>query len=91
MNAAPLELATGKAVMAIGGFNGGDAALSLPRFERLVAAKRIHYYVAGGGLGGGFRGGPGGGSNANSAIESWVAAHFTATTVGGTTVYDLDP
>jgi hypothetical protein len=29
------------------------------------------------------------GSNAAHQIASWVAAHYTATTVGGTTVYDL--
>jgi 4-amino-4-deoxy-L-arabinose transferase-like glycosyltransferase len=85
MTAAPLELATGKAVMAIGGFNGGDQAITLARFKQLVAAGKIHYYVAGGG-GGGF-GGPGGGGS--SAIESWVASTFTAQTAGGTTVYDL--
>jgi len=38
-------------------------------------------------IGGGF-GGRGGGSTSGQ-ITSWVAAHFTATTVGGTTVYDL--
>jgi hypothetical protein len=31
----------------------------------------------------------GGGSGAASAISSWVAAHFTAHTVGGETVYNL--
>ncbi len=83
MTAAPLELATGRAVMAIGGFNGSDRAITLAAFKQLVADGRIHYYVAGGG--GGF-GGPGGG---NSEIESWVASTFTSTTVGGATVYDL--
>jgi hypothetical protein len=33
-----------------------------------------------------------GGSNVSSQIASWVQEHFTATTVGGTTLYDLtDP
>lgn len=84
MSAAPLELATGKAVMALGGFNGSDPAITLARFKQLVAAGKIHYYVSGGG--GGF-GGPGGGGS--SEIESWVAGTFSAQTVGGTTVYDL--
>ncbi|HZD71283.1 MAG TPA: hypothetical protein VFA45_20985, partial [Actinomycetes bacterium] len=45
---------------------------------------RIHCFIAGGG------GGPGaGGSGAASRITSWVEEHFTATTVGGATVYDL--
>jgi 4-amino-4-deoxy-L-arabinose transferase-like glycosyltransferase len=89
MTAAPIELATGKAVMAIGGFNGGDRAITLARFEELVAARKIHYYVAGGGFGGGPRGpgGPGGGGS--DEIASWVAATFSSTTVGGATVYDL--
>ena len=85
MTAAPLELATGKAVMALGGFNGSDRAITPAAFEKLVAAGAVHYYVAGGGGGPG-GGGPGGGS---SEIASWVASHFTATTVGGSTVYDL--
>jgi len=84
MTAAPLELATGRAVMALGGFNGGDPAMTLARFERLVAAGKIHYYVAGGGFGGG----PAGRGGAD-AIESWVASEFRAVSVGGTSVYDL--
>jgi 4-amino-4-deoxy-L-arabinose transferase-like glycosyltransferase len=93
MTAAPLELATGKAVMAIGGFTGSDNSITLAAFERLVAAHEIHYYVAGGGGGGGGFGGPGGrgpgGGESNSEIASWVASTFTSTTVGGATVYDL--
>ncbi len=89
MTAAPLELATGRAVMAIGGFNGGDRPLTLAQFEQLVAAGRIHYYVSAGPAGGfGARGGPGG-RGGNDAIATWVASTFTAQTVGGTTVYDL--
>jgi 4-amino-4-deoxy-L-arabinose transferase-like glycosyltransferase len=82
--AAPLELATGKAVMAIGGFTGSDRAITLARFEALVAAGAIHYFVPGG-----MGGGPGGGQGVSAEIESWVSAHFKALTVGGTTVYDL--
>jgi 4-amino-4-deoxy-L-arabinose transferase-like glycosyltransferase len=82
--AAPIELATGKAVMAIGGFTGSDEGTTLARFERLVAAGEIHYYMPGGN-----GGGPRGGQGAASEIASWVSAHFKAVTVGGTTVYDL--
>ncbi len=42
--------------------------------------------MAGGGFGGR---GPGGGTTDASQISTWVAAHFTAKTVGGMTVYDL--
>ena len=80
--AAPLELATGDAVMAIGGFNGTDPWPTLAAFEEMVAKHEIHYYV--GDSGASFGGGTG-----SSAIASWVAAHFTKQTVGGETVYDL--
>jgi 4-amino-4-deoxy-L-arabinose transferase-like glycosyltransferase len=51
--AASLELATGRSVMAIGGFTGSDNSTTLAGFEKLVAEGRIHYYIAGGGFGGG--------------------------------------
>ena len=38
------------------------------------------------GFGGGFGGS---GSSTGSSISSWVSSHFSSTTVGGTTVYDL--
>jgi len=96
-SAAAMELATGGVpVMAIGGFRGTDPAPTLAEFEKLVAAHRIHYYVAGGagggraarGLGGGFAGAGGGTSDA-ARISTWVQARFTARTVGGMTVYTL--
>jgi hypothetical protein len=81
--AAPIELATGGlAVVAIGGFNGSDPAPTLAQFESMVAEREIHYYVGRGAQS--FGGGPG-----SSSISSWVAAHYTAQTVGGVTVYDL--
>ena len=80
--AAPLELATGDAVMAIGGFNGTDLWPTLAVFKELVARHEIHYYVGQGSQS--FGGGRG-----SSAIATWVAAHFKKLTVGGQTVYDL--
>jgi hypothetical protein len=68
-------------VIAIGGWNGGDPAPMLAEFKSYVAAGRIAYYVAGGGMAG-----PGGG---NSEIAQRVAANYESTTVGGQTVYDL--
>jgi hypothetical protein len=86
MSAAPLQLASGQAVMAIGGFTGSDPSPTLAQFKALVAAHEIHWFIAGGGMGGG----PGGGaSGAGGAIASWVASHYSAQTVGGQTVYDL--
>jgi 4-amino-4-deoxy-L-arabinose transferase-like glycosyltransferase len=81
-SAASLELASGKAVMAIGGWSGSDPAPTLAQFKAYVAAGDIAYYVSGGNGGGGNQG-------SNSEIATWVAAHYTATTVGNTTVYDL--
>jgi len=84
-SAASLELATGgKAVMAIGGFTGTDPAPTLAQFKAYVAAGDISYFIAGG-----QGGGPGGGSGTSSQITSWVEAHYTATTIGGDTVYVL--
>ena len=83
--AATWQLSSGKAVMAVGGFNGGDASPTLAQFETYVAQGKISYFISGGGTGGG--GGQSGGTG--SQISTWVATHYTATTVSGTTVYDL--
>ncbi|TYK45043.1 ArnT family glycosyltransferase [Actinomadura decatromicini] len=90
--AAGYQLATGRPVMAVGGFNGTDPAPTLAEFQRLARQGRVHYFIGGGrnGLGGpGGPGGRGGGSAAAQAISEWVAAHYTATTVGGAVLYDL--
>jgi 4-amino-4-deoxy-L-arabinose transferase-like glycosyltransferase len=84
-SAAGVQLATGEPVMAIGGFNGSDPAPTLEQFQRLVAEGRIHWFLGGGRMGGGSMGG----SDAARQISAWVADHFTATSVGGTAVYDL--
>jgi hypothetical protein len=89
-SAAPLELASGEAVMAIGGFNGQGGNISLATFESYVLHGDIHYFIASGGGGGGGMGGGGLGSqNSDSAITKWVEAHYTAKAIGGVTVYDL--
>jgi 4-amino-4-deoxy-L-arabinose transferase-like glycosyltransferase len=82
-SAAPLQLASGEPVMAIGGFNGTDEAPTLAEFEHMVAAGEIHYFV------GANQASFGGGSGPAAQITTWVRAHFTAETVGGVTVYDL--
>ncbi|MFI6447098.1 glycosyltransferase family 39 protein [Kitasatospora sp. NPDC050543] len=106
-NSASYQLATGKPVMSLGGFNGTDPSLSLGAFQQYVRDGKIHYFIGGGsqtrtevagaataagatGGAGGGAGGPGGSSSSESAqIASWVAAHFTAKTVDGATLYDL--
>ncbi|RMI34689.1 glycosyl transferase [Actinomadura harenae] len=86
-NAAGYQLATGRPVMAVGGFNGTDPAPTLEGFQRLVAAGRVHYFV--GGSMPGARGGSSGGSDDARRIAAWVEGGFAARTVGGVTVYDL--
>ncbi|WP_369377616.1 glycosyltransferase family 39 protein [Streptomyces sp. cg36] len=83
-NAASYQLATGRPVMAIGGFNGSDPSPTLAQFKKYVAEGKIHYFLAGGGMGGG----PGG-SGGGSAIAGWVAATFTEVSADGATFYDL--
>ena len=58
------------------------------QFQKYVSEHKIHYYIT---SGGGFGGGPGGGGTASttSQITSWVQNNFSATTIGGATVYDL--
>jgi 4-amino-4-deoxy-L-arabinose transferase-like glycosyltransferase len=92
--AAPLQLSSGVAVMALGGFSGSDQAITLAEFTKYVSAHMVHYYVTAGaggagGFGGGFGGRPGGGQTGVAAIDTWVSGAFTATTVGNYTVYDL--
>jgi 4-amino-4-deoxy-L-arabinose transferase-like glycosyltransferase len=85
-SAGSLELSTGASVMAIGGFTGSDNSPTLAQFQEYVANGDVAYFIAGGGMGRG----PGGGSDSSaSEITAWVKAHYTAVTVGGTTVYDL--
>ena len=83
--AAGYQLATGRPVMAIGGFNGTDPAPTLAGFEELVAEGRIHYFVEGG------SGGAGGSTAQSTAsqITFWVESHFTSVSIGGVTLYDL--
>ena len=93
-NAAGYQLATGTPVMAVGGFNGTDPAPTLAQFQALVVAKKIHWFLGSGTAFGGGRPGAAtatstGGSDDAARIAAWVQENFTATTVGGTTVYDL--
>ncbi|MEV0090627.1 glycosyltransferase family 39 protein [Streptomyces sp. NPDC050738] len=81
-NAASYQLATGKPVMAIGGFNGSDPSPTLAQFKQYVKDGKIHYFIGGGGMGGG-------NSGSASKITSWVEANYKKVTVGSTTLYDL--
>jgi hypothetical protein len=63
---APIIIETGKAVVTIGGFNGGDDAPTLAQLEAMVAKGELRYVLVSGG-------GPGG----NSELASWVIEHGT--------------
>jgi hypothetical protein len=86
-SAAGVQLASGRPVMAIGGFNGSDPSPTLEEFQAYVAEGQVHYFLSSGSGGRGL--GPGGGGGTSSAISAWVAQTFASSTVGGVTVYDL--
>jgi 4-amino-4-deoxy-L-arabinose transferase-like glycosyltransferase len=77
--AAGYQLASGDAVMAIGGFNGTDPSPTLAQFQNWAAAGDIHYFIPGGGFGG----------SVGGQISNWVRGHYRAVTISGVTLYDL--
>lgn len=86
--AASLELSTGTAVMAIGGFTGSDPVPSLGQFKADVSAGQVGYYI----LEQDWRGKAGGGwpgDRNHTGITDWVSATFPLTQIGDTDVYDL--
>ncbi|MBV9091402.1 MAG: glycosyltransferase family 39 protein [Mycobacteriaceae bacterium] len=93
--AAAYQLATGDAVMPIGGFIGSDPSPTLAQFQRDVADGRVHYYLEGHRPGtpraGDARGASPGGrpDTEGDKIAAWVRQTFTPTTVDGVTYYDL--
>ncbi|MCK2217226.1 glycosyltransferase family 39 protein [Actinomadura sp. ATCC 31491] len=64
-----LILATGKPVIAMGGFTGSDPAMTVDRLGQLVSSDRLRYVLTGDG------GGPGRG---NSEVTTWVQENCTA-------------
>ncbi len=88
-SASQIELSTGRAVMAMGGFSGSDNALSLEQLQAYVASGELRFIVTGDARGGGSSGGPSGGSS-GSDILPWVTSACTVVTVDGsaTSVYD---
>ena len=79
-----LELSTGKSLMAIGGFSGGDNSPTLAQFQQYVTDGAIRYFI------GSDHKGPGGHKSGSGAtITEWVNSHFTKFDVAGTAVYDL--
>jgi 4-amino-4-deoxy-L-arabinose transferase-like glycosyltransferase len=81
--ASQIELSTGEAVMAMGGFTGSDNAPTLEQLQALIASGDLRFVAAGGGGGGGRQAG-------SSDVSSWVTSACTAVSVSGsaTSVYD---
>jgi 4-amino-4-deoxy-L-arabinose transferase-like glycosyltransferase len=84
-NAAGYQLASGKPVFAVGGFNGTDPAPTLAEFQELVHNGQIHYFIGDAAMSSTATGG----SDAGRQIAEWVAENFQAQQVSGVTVYDL--
>jgi hypothetical protein len=71
--AASIILATGKPVMALGGFTGSDPILTLTQLQALIREGQVRYFLVGGGGFGGVGGGGG-----NGSLLNWVASNCTA-------------
>ncbi|GAA3089512.1 glycosyltransferase family 39 protein [Streptosporangium carneum] len=65
-------LSTGLPVIAMGGFTGGDPAMTVDRLKALVSSGELRHVIPGGG-----RGGPDAGG---SEVSAWVQANCTAVT-----------
>jgi 4-amino-4-deoxy-L-arabinose transferase-like glycosyltransferase len=98
--AAGLELQSGKAVMAIGGFSGSDPTPTLAQFQADVWAGKLTYYIVEQNSRGGAPtsaghadaiGDTGGGRGRNQHVDitNWVTANFVPRQVGDAMVYDL--
>ncbi len=74
--ASPYVLATGDAVLPMGGFSGSVPQPSLSGFTALVHGGRLHYVLLSGSAG--FGGMRGGGSGSVASIGTWVRAHCSA-------------
>ncbi|QNK40109.1 glycosyltransferase family 39 protein [Caproicibacter fermentans] len=68
--AEPIILATGKPVMAVGGFSGTNRSLTVEKLEQMVKSGELKYYLVGG------RGGMSGDSS--DEVTKWVEEHGTA-------------
>lgn len=75
---APIQISSGQPVMALGGFNGSDNAITLNEFKKLIANGQIKYYLIS--------------SKDNNSISTWVKENCTIVNYGNTnsgTLYQL--
>ncbi|HEX8026076.1 MAG TPA: hypothetical protein VF484_07725, partial [Candidatus Limnocylindrales bacterium] len=93
--AAPIQLAAGEPVMAMGGFTGSDPAPTLAALKAAIASGELRYVlVEQGGPGGGgpgvFGGPAGGGRGVTSERSAWVTSTCAAVRIDGasTSLYD---
>lgn len=84
-NAAQYQLASGRPVMAIGGWLGTDPAPTLEQFVSLVTDKRVSCFIWQQDLLDLDQLGP-----ETVAITEWVSENFTFRTINGVRIYDLD-
>ncbi|WP_433239753.1 glycosyltransferase family 39 protein [Streptosporangium sp. CA-135522] len=71
-SASSIILSTRLPVIAMGGFTGGDPAMTVDRLKELISSGRLRYLLPGGG-----RGGPSGGFAGGSEVSAWVQANCT--------------
>jgi len=93
--AAPIELATGRAVLAMGGFSGSDPALTAARLGQLVRSGQLRYVLVDGGPGrfgsggfgpdgsGGVAAAPGAVAGVTRSVTMWVTQNCTVVDYGG--------
>lgn len=67
--AEPIILATGKPVMAIGGFSGNDNTLTVAKLQQMVEQGELKYFLVGG---------KGGMGNSSNEVTKWVEENGTA-------------
>jgi hypothetical protein len=77
-SAAPIIIATGEPVMAMGGFTGNDPILTADQLRARVQAGEVRFFLLGGPVGPGGPGGPGGGGAA-----VWVQSTCATVSVPG--------
>jgi 4-amino-4-deoxy-L-arabinose transferase-like glycosyltransferase len=77
--AEPYIIATGKPVMALGGFTGSDPILTTAQLAKLAREGKVKYFL----LSGGGRGG-----NNSSSLTTWVQQHSKLVTVNGVQLYE---
>jgi len=79
-SAGQIELSTGRAVMAMGGFTGSDNALTLERFQALVTSGALRFVSIGSSSGAGPAG-----QSGSAEISGWVSSACTVVTADGAT------